>query len=58
MGDFCLAPMSNKTRIIFVTAHGDDSLRNVVLEAAASAFVNKPDRSDRLLKEIDAALTE
>ena len=49
---------SNTMPIIFVSAHGDDSLRNVVLETGASAFLNKPVRSDRHLKEIDAALTE
>jgi FixJ family two-component response regulator len=42
--------------IIFVTAHGDSSLEEVLLKAGASAFLNKPVRSDRLLKEIDTAL--
>ena len=43
--------------IIFVSAHGDASLHDLLLEAGASAFLNKPVRSERLLKEIDAALT-
>ncbi len=43
--------------IIFVTAHGDDSLHQLLIEAGASAFLNKPVRSDRLLREIDAAMT-
>jgi FixJ family two-component response regulator len=42
--------------IIFVTAHGDSSLEDVLLKAGASAYLNKPVRSDRLLKEIDLAL--
>jgi FixJ family two-component response regulator len=42
--------------IIFVTAHGDASLRNVVMQAGAAGFLNKPVRSDALLKEIRAAL--
>ena len=46
----CLVP------IIFVTAHGDASLRELVMEAGAAGFLNKPVRSDALLKEIRAAL--
>jgi FixJ family two-component response regulator len=42
--------------IIFVTAHGDGSIRDLVMKAGAAAFLNKPVRSDRLLKEIYAAL--
>ena len=42
--------------IIFITAHGDDSLEGVLLNAGASAYLNKPVRSDRLLKEIAIAL--
>jgi FixJ family two-component response regulator len=42
--------------IIFVTAHGDASLRDVVMSAGAAGFLNKPVRSDTLLKEIHAAL--
>lgn len=41
--------------IIFITAHGDASLRDVVMKAGAAGFLNKPVRSDTLLKEIDAA---
>jgi FixJ family two-component response regulator len=42
--------------IIFVTAHGDASLRNLVMNAGAAGFLSKPVRSDALLKEIHAAL--
>lgn len=42
--------------IIFVTAHGDASLRDSVMKAGAAGFLNKPVRSDALLKEIHAAL--
>jgi FixJ family two-component response regulator len=42
--------------IIFVTAHGDASFRDVVMKAGASGFLNKPVRSDTLLKEIRSAL--
>lgn len=44
--------------IIFVTAHGDASLRELVMEAGAVGFLNKPVRSDALLKEIRKALKE
>ena len=42
--------------IIFVTAHGDASLRELVMEAGAAGFLNKPVRSDALLREIRRAL--
>jgi FixJ family two-component response regulator len=42
--------------IIFVTAHGDASLRDMLLKAGAAGFLNKPVRSDTLLREIYAAL--
>jgi FixJ family two-component response regulator len=42
--------------IIFVTAHGDTSLREMVMKAGAAGFLNKPVRSDTLLREIRAAL--
>jgi FixJ family two-component response regulator len=42
--------------IIFVTAHGDASLRETLMKAGAAGFMNKPVRSAALLKEIRAAL--
>lgn len=42
--------------IVFVSAHGNGSLRELVLNAGAVGFLNKPVRSDALLKEIDSAL--
>jgi FixJ family two-component response regulator len=42
--------------IIFVTAHGDASLRESLMKAGAAGFMNKPVRSAALLKEIQAAL--
>lgn len=42
--------------IIFVTAHGDASLRDMLLKAGAAGFLNKPVRSDTLLREIHSAL--
>ena len=42
--------------IVFVTAHGDASLRDVVMKAGAAGFLNKPVRSDALLREIHAAI--
>ncbi|MGH9342165.1 MAG: response regulator transcription factor [Terriglobia bacterium] len=44
--------------IIFVTAHGDDRLRDLLLRAGAAAFLAKPVRSDVLLKEIRAAASK
>ena len=42
--------------IIFVTAHGDASLRDMLLKAGAVGFLNKPVRSDALLRKIYEAL--
>lgn len=42
--------------VIFVTAHGDASLRDMLLKAGAAGFLNKPVRSDTLLREIHSAL--
>ena len=44
--------------IIFVTAHGDGTLRDLVMKAGAAGFLNKPVRSDALLKELYAALRQ
>ncbi|MGB6692076.1 MAG: response regulator [Terracidiphilus sp.] len=42
--------------IIFVTAHGDAPLRDIAMKSGAAGFLNKPVRSEALLKEIYAAL--
>lgn len=42
--------------IVFLTAHGDASLRDVVMKAGAAGYLNKPVRSDALLKEIHSAI--
>jgi FixJ family two-component response regulator len=42
--------------IVFISAHGDDSVRDLVMKAGAVAFLTKPVRSHTLLGEIDAAL--
>ncbi len=47
---------NSQVPIVFVTAHGDASLRDVAIKAGAVAFLNKPVRSDVLLKEIERAL--
>src|SRR5271170_1501658 len=51
-----LADANSQVPIIFVTAHGDASLRDLVMKAGAAGFLNKPVRSDALLKEIHSAL--
>jgi len=51
-----LAEANSELPIVFVTAHGDASLRDLVMKAGAAGFLNKPVRSDALLKEVYAAL--
>ena len=51
-----LADARSRLPIIFVTAHGDASLRDSLMQAGASAVFYKPVRSDALLKEIHTAL--
>lgn len=53
-----LADVDSTVPIIFVTAHGDASLRDLVMKSGASGFLNKPVRSDALLREIHAALAK
>jgi FixJ family two-component response regulator len=42
--------------IIFVTAHGDASIRDTVMRAGAAGFLTKPVRSETLLASIRAAM--
>jgi FixJ family two-component response regulator len=51
-----LADAGSQVPIVFVTAHGDASLRDLVVKAGAAGFLNKPARSGALLKEIHSAL--
>jgi FixJ family two-component response regulator len=51
-----LAESNSRLPIIFVTAHGDASLRDSLMRAGAVAFFYKPVRSDALLREIHTAL--
>lgn len=51
-----LAIVKSQLPIIFITAHGDASLRDSLMRAGAAAFLYKPVRSDALLKEIHGAL--
>ena len=48
--------MDLKAPIVFVTAHGDASMREVVMNAGASAFLTKPVRSETLLESIRRAV--
>jgi FixJ family two-component response regulator len=51
-----LSEAGNHVPIVFVTAHGDDSLRYLLMKAGAVDFLNKPVRSDVLLRAIETAL--
>jgi FixJ family two-component response regulator len=51
-----LGESNSRLPIIFVTAHGDASLRDSLMRAGAAAFFYKPVRSDALLREIQTAL--
>jgi FixJ family two-component response regulator len=42
--------------IVFISAHGDESVRDLVIRAGAVAFLTKPVRSQALLNEVNAAL--
>ena len=50
-----LTETNSRIPIIFITAHGDATLRDSLLRAGAAAFLSKPVRSDALLKEIRKA---
>jgi two-component system, LuxR family, response regulator FixJ len=44
--------------IIFVTGHGDDSLRDLLMKTGAEGFLTKPVRSDMLLAKIGAVISK
>jgi two-component system, LuxR family, response regulator FixJ len=50
-----LVESGKRIPIVFVTAHGDAALRDLLTKSGA-AFLNKPVRSDTLLREIRLAL--
>ena len=51
-----LLDANSNVPIVFVTAHGDTCLRDLAMKAGAAGFLNKPVRSDTLLREIQAAI--
>lgn len=53
-----LIETKNSVPIIFITGHGDDSLRDLLMSAGAKGFLSKPVRSDRLIAEIRAAINK
>lgn len=53
-----LSKTNSRLPIVFVTAHGDATLRDSLMRAGAAAFLSKPVRSDALLKEIRRALEQ
>jgi FixJ family two-component response regulator len=44
--------------IVFITAHGDENLREVLMNAGAKGFLEKPVRREILLTEIGAAISK
>jgi FixJ family two-component response regulator len=42
--------------VVFITAHGDDALRDSLMRAGAAGFMSKPVRSAVLLGAIEAAI--
>jgi FixJ family two-component response regulator len=53
-----LAREGSRVPIVFVTAHGDDALRDSLIRAGAAGFMNKPVRSAVLLRAIQAAIED
>lgn len=51
-----MTEMGKPVPIVFVTAHGDDNLRDRLMQAGAKGFLPKPVRCDTLLAQIDAAI--
>lgn len=51
-----LLEMNVAVPIVFVTAHGDASLRELVMKAGASGFLTKPVRREMLLASIREAI--
>lgn len=51
-----LIEVDQQISIIFVTAHGDDNLRERLLNSGAKDFLPKPVRRETLLAAIGAAI--
>jgi two-component system, LuxR family, response regulator FixJ len=51
-----LLDMKVATPIVFVTAHGDATVRDLVIKAGAAGFLAKPVRREALLASISAAI--
>lgn len=51
-----LIQVGQQVPIIFVTAHGDDNLRDMLLNSGAKGFLSKPVRREALLTAIGAAI--
>jgi FixJ family two-component response regulator len=51
-----LLAVGSSVPIIFITAHGDAALREMVMQAGAVGFLTKPVRRDALIQHIHAAL--
>lgn len=51
-----LIEIGQEVPIIFVTAHGDDNLRDMLLNSGAKGFLSKPVRREVLLAAIAGAI--
>ena len=53
---YLLRAMGDEIPIVFLTAHGDSVIRDVVMKAGALGFLTKPVRRDALLERVWSAL--
>jgi len=53
-----LSADGSRVPIVFVTAQGDDALRDSLIRAGAAGFMNKPVRSAVLLRAVEAAIED
>jgi len=51
-----LLDAGEKVPIVFISANGNSSVRDLAMKAGAAAFLHKPVRAKTLLQEIEAAL--
>lgn len=52
-----LREMGHVVPIVFITAHGDATIRELVMKAGAVGFLTKPVRRDALLEKVRSAVT-